>query len=105
MRPASNLAPLESVVVFKETGGPQSINHSGQLPSVSLSFGLRPGVSLGAATAHVKDVADRLLPPTITTSFEGSAKAFQQSMNNLGLLLFVEIAVASILLSALYHHY
>ena len=78
------LVPLESVVDFKETVGPQSINHSGQLPSVSISFGLRPGVSLGAATAHVKQVADRLLPATITTSFEGSAKVFQQSMNNLG---------------------
>src|SRR5207249_757941 len=66
------LVPLESVVNFKETVGPQSINHSGQLPSVSVSFGLRPGVSLGAATAHVKQVADGLLPPTITTSFEGS---------------------------------
>ena len=48
--PTGALVPLESVVDFKETVGPQSINHSGQLPSVSVSFGLRPGVSLGAAT-------------------------------------------------------
>jgi HAE1 family hydrophobic/amphiphilic exporter-1 len=99
------LVPLESVVDFKETVGPQSINHSGQLPSVSVSFGLRPGVSLGAAAAHVKQVADRLLPPTITTSFEGQAKVFQQSMNNLGLLLFVAIGVVYIVLGALYESY
>jgi len=104
---ASNgaLVPLESVLDFRESVGPQSINHSGQLPSVSLSFGLRPGVSLGAATAHVKQVADRLLPPTISTSFEGSAKVFQQSMNNLGLLLFVAIGVVYIVLGALYESY
>jgi HAE1 family hydrophobic/amphiphilic exporter-1 len=103
--PSGTLVPLESVVKFKETVGPQSINHSGQLPSVSVSFGLRPGVSLGAATAHVKQVADRLLPPTITTSFEGSAKVFQQSMTNLGLLLFIAIGVVYIVLGALYESY
>jgi hydrophobic/amphiphilic exporter-1 (mainly G- bacteria), HAE1 family len=103
--PSGGLVPLQSVVDFRETVGPQSINHSGQLPSVSVSFGLRPGVSLGAATGHVKQVADRVLPPTITTSFEGSAKVFQQSMNNLGLLLFVAIGVVYIVLGALYESY
>ncbi len=103
--PSGALVPLESVVNFKETVGPQSINHSGQLPSVSVSFGLRPGVSLGSATSHVKRVADRALPPTISTSFEGSARVFQQSMNNLGLLLFVAIGVVYIVLGALYESY
>ena len=103
--PRGDLVPLESVVRFKETVGPQSINHSGQLPSISVSFGLKPGISLGAATAHVKKVADRVLPPTITTSFEGQAKVFQQSMTNLGLLLFVAIGVVYIVLGALYESY
>src|SRR3954462_6519662 len=103
--PNGDLVPLQSVINFKETVGPQSINHSGQLPSVSVSFGLKPGVSLGGATSHVKQVADRLLPPTITTSFEGQAKVFQQSMNNLGLLLFVAIGVVYIVLGALYESY
>jgi HAE1 family hydrophobic/amphiphilic exporter-1 len=103
--PNGSLVPLESVITFKETVGPQSINHSGQLPSVSVSFGLRPGVSLGVATAHVKQVADRVLPPIISTSFEGQAKVFQQSMSNLGLLLFVAIGVVYIVLGALYESY
>jgi HAE1 family hydrophobic/amphiphilic exporter-1 len=103
--PAGALVPLESIVSFKEGVGPQSINHSGQLPSVSVSFGLRPGVSLGQATAHVKAVADKVLPATITTSFEGSAKVFQESMQNLGLLLFVAIGVVYIVLGALYESY
>jgi hydrophobic/amphiphilic exporter-1 (mainly G- bacteria), HAE1 family len=103
--PNGALVPLESVVNFRETVGPQSINHSGQLPSVSVSFGLRPGVSLGVATEKVKAVADRLLPPTITTSFEGQAKVFKQSMSNLALLLFVAIGVVYIVLGALYESY
>src|SRR6476646_6155022 len=103
--PNGSLVPLESVIKFKETVGPQSINHSGQLPSVSVSFGLKPGVSLGVATAHVKQVADRVLPPIISTSFEGQAKVFQQSMNNLGLRLFIAIGVVYIVLGALYESY
>jgi len=103
--PNGALVPLESVIKFAETVGPQSINHSGQLPSVSISFGLRPGVSLGVATSHVKEVADRVLPPIISTSFEGQAKVFQQSMSNLGLLLFVAIGVVYIVLGALYESY
>jgi HAE1 family hydrophobic/amphiphilic exporter-1 len=103
--PNGSLVPLESVIQFKETVGPQSINHSGQLPSVSVSFGLKPGISLGVATTHVKQVADRVLPPIISTSFEGQAKVFQQSMSNLGLLLFVAIGVVYIVLGALYESY
>jgi multidrug efflux pump len=53
----------------------------------------------------VKQVADRVLPPTITTNFEGQAKVFQQSMNNLGLLLFIAIGVVYIVLGALYESY
>jgi hydrophobic/amphiphilic exporter-1 (mainly G- bacteria), HAE1 family len=102
---AGNVVPLDSVVSYRESVGPQSINHSGQLPSVSVSFGLRPGVSLGAATARVKDVADRMLPSTVVTSFEGQAKTFQQSMSNLALLMFVAIAVVYVVLGSLYESY
>jgi HAE1 family hydrophobic/amphiphilic exporter-1 len=103
--PSGEIVPLETVVKYRDSVGPQSINHSGQLPSVSVSFGLKPGISLGQATAHVKQVADRILPATISTSFEGSAKVFQQSMSNLGLLLFVAIGVVYIVLGALYESY
>src|SRR4029078_12453989 len=57
------------------------------------------------ATAHVKAVADRILPDTITTSFEGSAKVFEESMRNLGLLLFIAIGVVYIVLGMLYESY
>ncbi|HVW03367.1 MAG TPA: efflux RND transporter permease subunit [Vicinamibacterales bacterium] len=102
---SGEMVPLDAVVKYQPSVGPQSINHSGQLPSVSVSFGLKPGISLGQATAHVKEVADRLLPATVTTSFEGSAKVFQESMTNLGLLLFIAIGVVYIVLGALYESY
>ena len=93
------------MLTARETVGPQNINHSGQLPSVSVSFGLRPGVSLGAAVDRIREVAANILPPTVTIAFEGSAKVFQESMRNLGLLLFVAIGVVYIVLGALYESY
>jgi HAE1 family hydrophobic/amphiphilic exporter-1 len=103
--PNGSLVPLESVVRFRETVGPQNVNHVGQLPAVSLSFGLKPGVSLGAAVDHVNQLARQLLPPTVTTSFQGSAKVFEASTRNLGLLLFVALGVVYIVLGMLYESY
>jgi HAE1 family hydrophobic/amphiphilic exporter-1 len=103
--PRGALIPLPAVVSTKETVGPQSINHSGQLPSVNVSFGLRPGISLGAAVEGIRRVASGMLPPTVTIAFEGSAKVFQESTKNLGLLLFVAIGVVYIVLGALYESY
>jgi HAE1 family hydrophobic/amphiphilic exporter-1 len=103
--PRGAVVPLESVVSSKETVGPQSLNHSGQLPSVSVSFGLRQGVSLGTAVDQIREVAASVLPATVSIAFEGSAKVFQESMKNLGLLLFVAIGVVYIVLGALYESY
>jgi HAE1 family hydrophobic/amphiphilic exporter-1 len=99
------LIPLESVIERQETVGPQTVNHVGQLPAVSISFGLRPGVSLGAAVERINRTAAGLLPQTVTTAFQGSAKTFQQSLQNLGLLLFVAIGVVYIVLGMLYESY
>jgi len=103
--PSGGLVPLESVVSFKETVGPQTVNHVGQLPAVTISFGLRPGVALGAAVDHIQQVAARALPPTVTTNFQGSAKVFQASLQNLGLLLVIAIGVVYIVLGMLYESY
>jgi HAE1 family hydrophobic/amphiphilic exporter-1 len=99
------LVPLRNVVAMQETVGPQSVNHSGQLPSVSISFSLAKGVSLGDAVDHIRRVARDLLPATVTIGFEGSAKVFQESTKNLALLLFVAIGVVYIVLGALYESY
>jgi hydrophobic/amphiphilic exporter-1 (mainly G- bacteria), HAE1 family len=99
------LVPLESVVTFKEAVGPQTVNHYGQLPSVQISFGLKPGVSLGTAVEKINNATREILPATVTTTFSGSAKVFQSSMANLGLLLFVAIGVVYIVLGMLYESY
>jgi len=103
--PRGALVPLAAVVSTKETVGPQSVNHTGQLPSVSVSFSLARGVSLGDAVASIRRVAGRVLPATVTISFEGSAKVFQEATKNLALLLFVAIGVVYIVLGALYESY
>jgi HAE1 family hydrophobic/amphiphilic exporter-1 len=103
--PNGALVPLESVVDFKETVGPNSVNHMGQLPAVSISFSLKPGVSLGSAVDHINAVASKTLPADVTTTFQGTAKVFQQSLNNLALLLFIAIGVVYIVLGMLYESY
>jgi HAE1 family hydrophobic/amphiphilic exporter-1 len=102
---AGALVPVDSVMKVRETVGPQTVNHAGQLPAVTISFGLRPGVALGAAVDRVQQVASSLLPPTVTTEFQGSAKVFQASLQNLGLLLVIAIGVVYIVLGMLYESY
>ena len=99
------LVPLDSLAVVKPTVGPQSIAHSGQLPSVTLSFNVKTGVSLGHAVDAVNELAARVLPPTVTGSFSGNAQMFQTSLSNLSLLLVVAIGVVYIVLGVLYESY
>jgi HAE1 family hydrophobic/amphiphilic exporter-1 len=81
------------------------VNHSGQLPSVTLSFNLAEGVSLGDAVADVQRLADQTLPSTITGSFSGTAQAFQQSQTGLFFLLIVAILVIYLVLGVLYESF
>ena len=102
---SGQLVPLNAVARLVEDAGPQSIPHSGQLPSVTISFGLKPGTSLGEATDSIDDLARNNLPATITGSFQGTAKVFQDSMQNMSILLIVAIAVVYIVLGVLYESY
>ena len=99
------LIPLQEVTHRVEDVGPQSINHSGQLPSVTVSFNLKPGVSLGSAVDEVNDLLREKLPSTISVAFSGTAKVFQDSLSNLGLLLLVAILVVYIVLGVLYESF
>ncbi len=81
------------------------MNHLGQIPAVTLSFNLRPGVSLGEAVNAVHKVAAKTLPSTITTNFQGTAQAFESSMQGLGLLLLMAILVIYIVLGILYESF
>jgi HAE1 family hydrophobic/amphiphilic exporter-1 len=100
-----HLVPLDTLAKVVPTVGPQSINHYGQLPAVTLSFNLKPGVALGDAVTQIRDLSDRLLPGTITTTFQGTAQAFQRSTQSLTVLLILAILVVYIVLGILYESY
>jgi HAE1 family hydrophobic/amphiphilic exporter-1 len=102
---AGQFIPLDTLAKMTEKIGPQAVNHFGQLPAVTVSFGLKPGASLGDATSEVRKVADKTLPSTISTTFQGAAKAFESSLGNLSVLLIVAIMVVYIVLGILYESY
>jgi HAE1 family hydrophobic/amphiphilic exporter-1 len=99
------LVQLDTVAKVVKDTGPQSIPHYGQFPSVTVSFNLAPGYSLGDAVSRISEVASRELSPAITTTFQGSAKAFQDSLKNLSVLLLVAIMVVYIVLGILYESF
>jgi len=99
------LVPLQALVQPVETVGPLTVNHAGQLPAVTISFNLRPGVSLGEAVDKVQAVARQTLPATVSTTFQGTAQAFQSSLTGLWLLLLAAILVIYIVLGILYESF
>jgi len=99
------LVPLETVARLRRSTGPLTVAHLGQLPAVTLSFNLRPGTSLGEAVAAVDRESRTLLPPTVTTSFQGTAQAFESSFRGLGWLLLMAILVIYIVLGILYESF
>jgi HAE1 family hydrophobic/amphiphilic exporter-1 len=96
------LVPLSSLAELKQGTGPLVVNHSGQLPSATVSFNVKPGHSLSEAVAIAEDTARRILPAGVTTSFQGSAEAFQTSLQGLGMLLLLAIFVIYLVLGILY---
>ncbi|HWB99670.1 MAG TPA: efflux RND transporter permease subunit [Bryobacteraceae bacterium] len=99
------LIPLDTLASIHQETGPQAINHFGQLPAVTISFNLVPGVSLGGVVSKIDELAQQTLPATIGTTFEGEAKAFQSSLGNLWVLLLVAVMVVYIVLGILYESY
>jgi len=99
------LVPLNVVTKQTVATGPLLVNHLGQLPAVTLSFNLKPGVSLSEAVGDVDKAARDTLPQSITTSFQGTAQAFQSSTQGLFLLLILAILVIYIVLGVLYESF
>ncbi len=102
---SGQLIPLDTVASLKRTAGPLSVNHTGQLPSVTISFNLAPGVALGDAVSDVQQLAATTLPSTVATSFQGAAQAFQDSLKGLGLVLAMAVVVIYIVLGVLYESF
>jgi hydrophobic/amphiphilic exporter-1 (mainly G- bacteria), HAE1 family len=102
---AGKLVPLDAVTRPRNTVGPLSVTHLGQLPSVTLSFNLAPGVSLGDAVDRIGAAAREALPADISTSFQGVAAAFQSSLKGMGFLLVTAILVIYMVLGILYESF
>jgi hydrophobic/amphiphilic exporter-1 (mainly G- bacteria), HAE1 family len=102
---AQPMVPLGSLATLIYSAGPLSVNHSGQLPSVTFSFNLREGVALGDAVETINKLARENLPGTITTTFQGTAQEFQSSIKSLWLLLALAVFVVYLVLGILYESF
>jgi HAE1 family hydrophobic/amphiphilic exporter-1 len=102
---AQPMVPLGALASLKYTAGPLSVNHSGQLPSVTMSFNLREGVALGDAVDTINNLARETLPATVNTSFQGTAQEFQSSIKSLWILLALAVFVVYLVLGILYESF
>ncbi|WP_428486563.1 efflux RND transporter permease subunit [Rhodopila sp.] len=95
--------PLSQIASFKTTIAPLAVNHQGQFPSVTLSFNLSPGVSIGAAVTAIQKAAASLhLPASMATGFQGSAQAFQSSLSSTPILILAALFAVYLILGMLY---
>jgi HAE1 family hydrophobic/amphiphilic exporter-1 len=99
------LVPLSTVAKFKYTVGPVTVNHSGQLPAVTVSFNLAPGMSIGTAVTQVETVAKDVLPAQVGASFSGMAEAFVTTQQGLLVLMLLAVFVIYVILGVLYESF
>ncbi len=99
------LVPLDAAAKLRMGVGPLSVSHLGQAPAVTISFNTRPGVSLGDAVDRIQQVARETLPDNMTTSFQGTAAAFQESLKGMGVLLLMAVLVIYLVLGILYESF
>ncbi len=103
---AGRLVPLGTVATVSQVAGPLTVTHQGQLPAVTISFNLAPGVALGEAIDQIQNMERQLaLPATITPGFSGTAQVFQQSLRGQGWLLLATVVVIYLVLSILYESF
>ncbi|MBB2931159.1 efflux RND transporter permease subunit [Paraburkholderia silvatlantica] len=98
--------PLKGIAKISITRSPLMISHLAQFPSVTISFNLADGASLSAAVRDVRKAeAAANLPPSITSSFQGAAQAFEDSLASEGYLLIAALVAVYIVLGVLYESY
>ncbi|HET7005188.1 MAG TPA: efflux RND transporter permease subunit [Candidatus Binatia bacterium] len=102
---AQPMVPLGALASLKYSVGPLSVNHSGQLPSATISFNLRDGVALGDAVETINQLAREVLPGSVSTSFQGTAQEFQKSIASLLALLVLAVFVVYLVLGILYESF
>jgi len=99
------LVPLSAVAKFTYSVGPVTVNHSGQLPSVTISFNLAPTASLGTAVDAITKESALLLPANVSARFAGTAQAFMATQQGLALLLVLAVFVIYMILGVLYESF
>ena len=99
------LIPLESVAKLRPSVGPLTVAHLGQVPAVTISFNLRPELSLSQATEEIEKIAREILPATVSGTFQGTAAAFTSSLKGLGLTLIIAVLVIYLVLGILYEDF
>jgi HAE1 family hydrophobic/amphiphilic exporter-1 len=102
---SGKLVPLNEVASLKTGVGPLTVAHYGQLPAVTVSFNLSPGVSLGQAVDSIQQAAHEDLPASIGTTFQGTAAAYQSSLEGMGVLLVLAVLVIYMVLGILYESF
>jgi HAE1 family hydrophobic/amphiphilic exporter-1 len=100
-----SLVPLGSLVTWKTTLGPQSVNHMNQFTSVTFFFNLKPGASVGEATDFVTKAAEEVVPATVRSGLQGEALTFRDAVSNLTLLMAMAVFVMYVVLAILYESY
>jgi HAE1 family hydrophobic/amphiphilic exporter-1 len=100
------LIPLDTVASFVRKSQVMTVNHEGELPSVTVSYGLAPGVSLGTALTEIHSALEQIgLPATISGHLQGTAEAFQRSLEGTGILLLLAVFVVYLVLGILYESF
>ena len=102
---SGKLVPINAVAKLRSGTGPLSVSHLGQAPAVTISFNTKEGVALGDAVDAIQQAAREVMPDNISTSFQGTAAAFQDSLKGMGVLLLMAILVIYLVLGILYESF
>jgi HAE1 family hydrophobic/amphiphilic exporter-1 len=100
-----NLVPLEALVTWKTSLGPQAVNHLNQFTSVTLFFNLKPGVAVGEAIDFITKSASEIVPPAVRASLQGEALTFSNTVRDLTILMLLAVFVMYVILAILYESY
>jgi len=98
--------PLDALTHYEPTTAPLAVNHTGQFPSVTLSFNLAPGIALSDVVREIAQMQQNIgAPSTLHGSFSGTLQAYQQSLANEGFLVITALGAVYIVLGILYESY
>jgi HAE1 family hydrophobic/amphiphilic exporter-1 len=100
-----NLVPLNTLVDWTSSLGPQSVNHLNQFTSVTIYFNLKPDVAIGDATNYISKAEAEIVPPTIRASLQGEALTFRDTVRDLTILMGLAVFVMYVILAILYESY